>query len=84
MRADAVTVRKVGDLLDSLGVTADLRDDDLPAAAVVLLKIVGDDGKVAIAVGDSEGLSWLDQFAIVGAGWQIVRDGQFEDRENEG
>lgn len=79
-----MSAHQIGPMLDALGVTADLHDGDLPAAAVVLLKLVGEDGKVAIAVADSEGLSWLDQYAIVGAGWQIVKQGQFFDREEDG
>jgi hypothetical protein len=76
-----VAERPIGQLLDALGVRADIADEDLPTAAVVLLKLVGEDGTPLIAIADSEGLSWLDQHGIVSAAWEIVRQG-FQTRDD--
>lgn len=64
--------RKVGDILDGLGVVVDLDDGDLVASAVVLLKVVTADGGVTLAIASDEGCSWLEQLGIVAASASIV------------
>jgi len=72
--------RKVGDLIDALGVVADVDDGDLVPCAVVLLKSVDEDGQVGLTIASSEGLSWLDQLGIVEAAKQIITSGDYLSR----
>lgn len=55
----------LGDVIDGLDVDITLTDDDLPAAAIVLLKVVEPDGRVRLAIGYSTGLSWLERVGMV-------------------
>lgn len=57
--------KPIGDLLDSLGVTAAIEPDTLVAGAVVLLKTVLADGRVRLSLCRSEGLSWIERAGMV-------------------
>lgn len=57
--------QRIGQLLDSLGVTAELEDDDMPTDALVLIKAVQPDGKVAIVIAASETLDWVSQTGLL-------------------
>lgn len=70
--------RKVGELLDSLGVTAELAEGDMVSDAVVLLKVVPEGGPVAVCIAQSEGLSWLDQLGLVTAAAEIIKQTSYE------
>ncbi|MGW5175893.1 hypothetical protein ACWERY_16215 [Streptomyces sp. NPDC004082] len=59
--------QKIGQLLDTLGVTADLSDTDMPTDAVVLLKVVRADGMTALAIACSESLDWIGQTGMLHA-----------------
>lgn len=72
----------VGELLDSLGVTLDLREGDMVADVVVIAKIVDSDGEPTVGIGSSEALTGLDQFALICAAREITRRG-FEPREDD-
>jgi hypothetical protein len=65
---------KIGLLLDSLGVTMQLREGDMVTDAVVIAKIVGGDGTVAVGMGLSESSSWLDQLGLIAAAADLVRN----------
>ncbi|MET0416042.1 MAG: hypothetical protein ABW022_08480 [Actinoplanes sp.] len=73
----------IGPILDGLGVTIDLPDGALVEAAVVTAKVVHADGSVAVALSDSEGMSWLDQLGLVSASAQIVNERPFEHPDDE-
>lgn len=74
--------KKVGDILDGLGVVVDMDDGDLVASAVVLLKVVTADGGVTLAIASDEGCSWLEQLGIVAAAGSIVnKPDDFTQRE---
>ncbi|MBW3663559.1 MAG: hypothetical protein KY469_10705 [Actinobacteria bacterium] len=64
MMSDDV-VRHIGELIDSLGVETELDNDDLVAAAVVLLKVIEPDGQVRLSIAWSEGMSWLERVGMV-------------------
>jgi hypothetical protein len=71
-------------ILDGLHLTLDLADGDLVANAVVVAKVVADDGQVGVVISNSEGTSWLDQLALIVAASEIVRSNQFtrDDRDD--
>lgn len=70
--------RKVGDLLDKLGLTVDIEDDDMVTNVVVIAKNVMGDGQVSVIIGKSEGTTWLDQLGLVEAARDIMRQGGYE------
>lgn len=77
-----MTDQMIGDVLDGLGITLDLDDGDLVASALVLAKVVGEDGEVSLFVGQSDGLSWLEQIGLVTAAQQVIQQTQFAPRDD--
>lgn len=67
--------RKVGELLDSLGITLELDDREMTSDALVVAKTIDEDGQVAITIGKSESMTWLDQIGMVTAASDIIRQG---------
>ncbi|MGQ5606170.1 hypothetical protein [Streptomyces sp. EKS3.2] len=67
--------QKIGQLLDALGVEADLDDGDFPTDAFVLLKVVKADGTVSLACARSEGLDWITRLGMITAAQQIENSG---------
>ena len=67
--------QKIGQLIDSLGVQADLEDGDLPTDAFVILKVVKADGTVSLAAARSEGLDWITRLGMITAAQQIENSG---------
>ena len=57
----------IGQLIDTLGVKANIAPDDLPAAALVLLKIVDADGSVRLSLAYSEGMDWITRLGMLTA-----------------
>lgn len=57
--------QKIGELLDSLGVTMVLAEGDMVTDALVLMKVVGEDGTVSIGVARSEALDWITRLGIL-------------------
>lgn len=55
----------IGDLVDGLGVRASIDPEELPAAAIVLLKVVDADGDVRLQLAYSDGLSWLERVGMI-------------------
>lgn len=47
--------KPVGDIIDGLGVKADIDDTDLIGGAIVLLKVIGEDGHTRVQAGWSDG-----------------------------
>lgn len=70
--------RTVGDLLDKLGLTLDLDDDDMVTNVVVIAKNVMGDGQVSLIIGKSEGTTWLEQLGLIYAASDIIRQGGYE------
>lgn len=66
--------REIGQLLDSLGVTAELEADDMPTDALVLIKAVQPDGSVAISVGKSETLDWIGQLGLLHGALALITE----------
>ena len=57
----------IGQLIDSLGVTSTIAPDDLPVAALVLLKVVDATGGVRLAAAWSEGMDWITRLGMLTA-----------------
>lgn len=75
--------RKIGDLLDSLGVLAELDDDDMVSDALVLLKVVDSHGAVSLCIAQSDGLSWLDQLGLLAAADAVTKQDEYQQRDDE-
>lgn len=73
----------VGDILDSLGVELDLDEGDLIASAVVLAKVIKEDGGVTLAYAHSEGICWIETVGLITAGSDIVRQGYTNTEDEE-
>lgn len=67
--------QQIGQLLDTLGVTADLDDGDLPVDALVLIKVVKADGVVSFVKGVSESLDWITSLGMLSAALHIENEG---------
>lgn len=78
-----MTAQPAAPILDGLGVTLDLDDGDLVANAIVLAKVVGSDGQVGLVISDDTTTTWLDQLALVTAAQDILRSGQFTERDDD-
>lgn len=55
----------IGHVIDSLGVGGSLAEDDLPTAAIVLLKVVEPDGQVRLSIAYSDGLGWIERVGML-------------------
>lgn len=65
-----------GPLIESLGVTLDVRDGQQVTEALVIAKIADfADGGTALVLGISDGLDWIAQRGLLSAA-QIVLDSQ--------
>lgn len=62
----------LGDVLDKMGVSADLRSGDHVTDAVVLLKVENEEGDVAVVIEHGETTSWYDQRALINAASAVV------------
>ena len=76
--------RKVGELIDALNVTLDFDDGDMITDVVVLVKNVQADGAVCLGIGKSESTSWLEQLGLVYAAADVIRQGEFSPRDDQG
>lgn len=75
--------QKIGNLLDSLGVTVDLNDGDLPTDAHVILKVVKADGTVSLVKATSESLDWITTLGMLTAALEIENGGYSSSRDDE-
>jgi hypothetical protein len=55
----------IGDILDGLGITAGIDDGELVAGAVVILKVLQDDGRTRLSVSHSDGLGWIERAGML-------------------
>lgn len=71
--------RPIGPLLDGLGVTSQLDDDDLVESAVVLLKVIEADGEVRISVATTPGVSFIERIGMLRIAESTELDGLARD-----
>ncbi|MDQ0791978.1 hypothetical protein [Streptomyces sp. B1I3] len=57
--------QQIGQLLDSLGVTADLDDGDYVTDALVILKVLQPDGSIALSIGATDTRDWINQTGLL-------------------
>jgi len=62
---DGTPSTPIGQLLDSLGVQGVLREGDLPSEAIVILKVVGPEGKVRVQAAWSEGMDFITRRGLL-------------------
>lgn len=62
-----------GPILDGLGVTLDIEEGDLVETAVVIAKILCNDGHTSLVIGSSDGSSWLEHLGLVTAAADLIR-----------
>lgn len=74
--------QKIGQLLDSLGVTVDLDEGDLPTDAHVILKVVKADGSVSLIKAASESLDWVTTLGMLTAALEIENGGYVNSRDD--
>lgn len=74
----------LGEILDEMGVRAELGDEDRVTDAVVLLKVENDDGEVAVVIEHSDRTNWFDQRALVNAAAAVVDGADLDHRRQEG
>ena len=56
----------IGNLLDSLGVVADIEPDDLVTAAVVVLSVlVPGENNPRLTIANSDGIGWITQAGLL-------------------
>ncbi|MET8378046.1 hypothetical protein [Streptomyces microflavus] len=59
--------QQIGQLLDTLGVTADLDQGDLVTDAHIVLKVVKADGETSLIKATSEALDWVTSIGMLTA-----------------
>lgn len=67
--------QRIGQLLDTLGLTAELDDGDMATDAVVILKVVQADGSVAISIGITESMDWITQQGLLSGALDLKSEG---------
>lgn len=75
--------QKIGQLLDSLGVTIDLDEGDMVVDAHVLLKLVKDDGTVSLVKAVSETLDWITLVGMLTAALHVENSGYANSRDDD-
>lgn len=73
---------RIGQLLDTLGVTADLDNGDLVTDALVILKVLQPDGSIALSIGATDTRDWINQTGLLRAAIDIT-EGQFRQRDGD-
>jgi hypothetical protein len=66
-----------GPIVDGLGITADLDDGVLVAAAVVVIKTIDPDGHVSLSCSWGDGMSWVERLGMLRAAerMELPREG---------
>lgn len=61
----------LGPIIDGLGCTPSLEEDDLVAAAVVVMKVIEPNGTVRLSISWSDGLGWIERLGMLRAAERI-------------
>ncbi|MGW0312028.1 hypothetical protein [Streptomyces flavidovirens] len=75
--------QKIGQMLDAIGVTADLEEGDMAVDAIVILKLVKEDGTVSLVKGRSESLDWITALGMVTAAQAVENSGYVDVTEDD-
>jgi hypothetical protein len=67
--------KRIGDILDGLGVTSDLEDTDLVTSAVVILSImVEGDSRPRLCIETNDGMGWIEQAGLLRIAERVCSD----------
>lgn len=72
--SDTPNTPSLGQIIDGLGCTPNQDEGDLPAAAVVILKVIEPDGSVRLSVSWSDNLWWIERIGMLRAAEQFDLD----------
>lgn len=56
---------RIGDMLDALGVQAELDEGELICSAVVLMETVGEDGETSLQIVEDDSTSWVKKIGML-------------------
>jgi hypothetical protein len=59
--------RRLGPIIDEMGVTQELRPDEQVCGAVVLLTVEEPDGHLSLRCAWSEGMTWVERIGLLRA-----------------
>ena len=65
----------IDNLLNALGVEYESDPGELVACAVVLLKVIDEDGDVGLKLRCSDGMSWVERLGMLSAAMHIEKEG---------
>ncbi|MFC6080945.1 hypothetical protein [Sphaerisporangium aureirubrum] len=68
-----MTCQPAAPIVEGLDLRLDVSEGGLVASAVLIAKVVNEDGSVSISISTSPGTSWLDELALVTAAREIVK-----------
>jgi hypothetical protein len=74
--------QKIGQLLDTLGVTMCLDEGDMVTDVVVIMKVLEQDGTVNIGMTKSEGTDWITKLGLLDAANRLEGN-RFQSVEDE-
>jgi hypothetical protein len=57
--------RPIGDVINGLGITARLDEGELVAGALVLMKVVDNDGDTRLSLAYSDGMGWIERIGML-------------------
>jgi len=63
--------QKIGQLLDTMGVTMELDEGDMVTDVLVIMKVIEKDGTVNIGVTKSEGTDWITKLGLLDAAHRL-------------
>lgn len=69
-----VGMRPIGDVIDGLGITATVDEGELVAGAMVLLKVIDNDGDTRLSLTHSDGLGWIERAGMLRVAERIESD----------
>lgn len=83
MKKEVLTLAKIGERLDQMGIDPNLEEDELISDVILVMKVVMGDGTPYVYLTNSDGLDWITGIGML----EVARD-QFAnpttDGENDG
>lgn len=64
--------QKIGQLLDTLGVTTELDEDDMVSEVFAILKVVQADGSIAISIATTDSLDWINRSGLLHSALELT------------
>ncbi|SES03503.1 hypothetical protein [Streptomyces qinglanensis] len=65
----------IGQMLDAIGLVADLDEGDMAMDAIVILKVIKADGSVHLVKGRSDAVDWITALGMVTAAQAVENSG---------